>query len=174
VVLRCWAGGQGGYSAWLMAMRDTLGCLNPEPLTTQQQTPKQFRGLRPNPTHTTSSHSPIASNRPGLCSQYVDITDRHTRLLHHLPPHRLLNPLALINEAREAGVHAGRALGAAPQQRAVAIRGLHQHDHNGISAGVELVGGRARGGAPTAGAEQMRLCWVVSVVMCDDGGWCVV
>lgn len=52
----------------------------------------------------------------------------HVRLFHYFAPHRLLNALAGINEATEAGVHAWRALGGAPQQRALAIWRLHQHD----------------------------------------------
>ncbi len=40
----------------------------------------------------------------------------------------LLYALALVYEARQARVHAGRELLVAPQQRAPPVGGLHQHD----------------------------------------------
>mmetsp|Transcript_8409 Transcript_8409/g.20981 ORF Transcript_8409/g.20981 Transcript_8409/m.20981 type:complete len:367 (-) Transcript_8409:374-1474(-) len=82
---------------------------------------------------------PVPADGPRLRPHDLHLLHRHARLLAHLAPHRLLDGLALVDEARQARVHAGRELAAAPQQRAPPVWRLHQHDHHGVGARVQLV-----------------------------------
>lgn len=116
------------------------------PAETERRTGPGGRGVAPLEVSSARCVDPVTHVDPSAPTRP---SPRGARTETHPPAAHLLDRLALVDEARQAGVHAGRELLAAPQQGALAVGRLHQHDHLCAGQGVMP---RRGSGAPMRGA----------------------
>ena len=90
-----------------------------------------------------SAWQPIISDvgkRPGLRREIGDAAAHDARLLAHLAPHRLLDGLARLDEAREARPHGGGEAAGAAEHAAIARDRQHDDDRIGARKMLGLAG----------------------------------